>query len=184
MIQNDSPVNFDHFTPIGDINFNIGHDNIDGFGENELAMVREEEELSAVYLRPNNCSANAVESNQAVEGSNQAVTIENETTKRHPSVRYVVNPAQRIRQRTISLQSDFSSGQVVGTDMTTLPEEDEEENDPSKPIVERSVSIMSKSSQHGPGWRSNVRGDYDPTNIKPIATKDLLSWAYQVSLIM
>ena len=165
-------------TPIGDINFNIGHDGIDGFGENELAMVREEEELSAVYLRPNNCTANA-----EGEGSNQAVTIENETTttKRHPSVRYVVNPAQRIRQRTISLQSDFSSGQVVGTDMTTLPEEEEEENDPSKPIVERSVSIMSKSSQQGPGWRANMRGDYDPTNIKPIATKDLLSWAYQVS---
>jgi hypothetical protein len=26
-----------------------------------------------------------------------------------------------------------------------------------------------------------MRGDYDPTNIKPIATKDLISWAYQVS---
>ena len=27
-----------------------------------------------------------------------------------------------------------------------------------------------------------MRGDYDPTNIKPIATKDLISWAYQVSI--
>ena len=27
-----------------------------------------------------------------------------------------------------------------------------------------------------------MKGDYDPTNIKPIATKDLISWAYQVSI--
>ena len=67
--------------------------------------------------------------------------------------------------------------------MTTLPEEDETsvEDDPSKPMVARSVSVVSRGSQ-GPGWRANMKGDYDPTHIKPIATKDLICWAYQVSL--
>ena len=47
------------------------------------------------------------------------VTIQNEPTKRQPSIRYVVNPADRHRKRTIS--SDFSmAGQIVNTDMTTL----------------------------------------------------------------
>ena len=86
----------------------------------------------------------------------------------------------------MSLQSDFSSaGQIVNTDMTTLQEEDETsvEEDPSIPMVARSVSVVSRGSQ-GPGWRANMKGDYDPTNIKPIANFILHStvWVFMVSL--
>ena len=35
------------------MNFTIGQDVIDGFGENEFARIREEAEFSAVYLVPN-----------------------------------------------------------------------------------------------------------------------------------
>jgi len=44
-------------------------------------------------------------------------------------------------------------------------------------IVERSVSAVSRVS--GPGWRSNMKGDY--VDLSPICTKDLLCWAYQVT---
>ena len=37
----------------GALNFTIGQDVIDGFGENEFARIREEAEFSAVYLVPN-----------------------------------------------------------------------------------------------------------------------------------
>lgn len=39
--------------------------------------------------------------------------------------------------------------------------------------------ILSNSAQ--PEWRSNYRGDYNRGNIQPICTKDLLTWAFQVS---
>ena len=39
--------------PLGALNFTIGQDVIDGFGENEFARIREEAEFSAVYLIPN-----------------------------------------------------------------------------------------------------------------------------------
>ena len=38
---------------LGALNFTIGQDVIDGFGENEFARIREEAEFSAVYLVPN-----------------------------------------------------------------------------------------------------------------------------------
>ena len=65
--------------------------------------------------------------------------------------------------------------------MTTVTEE-EEEDSVNKPFVERSQSVTSRASQgsQGPGWRANMKGDYDVTNVKPIATKDLLGWGYQV----
>ena len=61
----------------------------------------------------------------------------------------------------------------------------------SRNIVERSVSAVSRLS--GPGWRSNMKGDY--IDLSPICTKvglnttslqyhkhqDLLCWAYQVT---
>ena len=67
--------------------------------------------------------------------------------------------------------------------MTTLAEEDEDSV--NKPFVERSQSVTSRVSQgsQGPGWRANMKGDYDVTNVKPIATKDLLGWGYQVPLL-
>ena len=44
----------------------------------------------------------------------------------------------------------------------------------------RTYSVGSRLSQTGPGWRSNMRGDYRGMEIKPVSTKDLLCWAYQV----
>ncbi|XP_063923158.1 vascular endothelial growth factor receptor 1-like isoform X3 [Zophobas morio] len=40
--------------------------------------------------------------------------------------------------------------------------------------------ILSNNSSVQPEWRSNYHGDYKG-NIKPICTKDLLAWAFQVS---
>ena len=75
---------------LGDVNFSIGQDVIDGYGENEFARIREEEELSAVYLRPiqPNNTTNA-------DSNNHTVTIETQEPKRQPSVRYVINPAHK-----------------------------------------------------------------------------------------
>ncbi len=99
-------------------------------------------------------------------------------TNRVQSVRYVAQPLEKKQQkrRTVSIRSDYSVGAVVTTDMTTLPPEDDDES--NKPFVERSQSVNSK----GPGWRANMKGDYDTATVKPIATKDLLCWAYQVKL--
>ena len=56
----------------------------------------------------------------------------------------------------------------------------EDEEDDLRPVgVERSQSTVSRGSQ-GPGWRANMKGDYDLSSVKPIATKDMLCWAYQV----
>ena len=83
------------------------------------------------------------------------------------------------------------------TDMSTLPPEtpkNETKDKFSDATVEiinespgnrtnygRAVSVQSHSSAQGPGWRANVRGDYDADTIRPIATKDLLCWAYQIA---
>ncbi|XP_046748827.1 mast/stem cell growth factor receptor Kit-like [Diprion similis] len=41
-------------------------------------------------------------------------------------------------------------------------------------------AILSNNSVQ-PGWRSNYRGDYKDQNLNPVCTRDLLSWAWQVS---
>ena len=168
----------------GEINFSIGQDVIEGYGNgNEsFARAREEEEMSAVYLRHGTSGNTGATGNGDL--TNQIVTIhENgngeEKSKRPPSVRYVINPSNnKKRNRTVSIQSDYSAAQMVTTDMTTLAEDEDE--DLTKPSVERSQSVVSRNSQGGPGWRANMRGDYDVTTVKPIATKDLICWAYQV----
>lgn len=40
--------------------------------------------------------------------------------------------------------------------------------------------LLSNNSMQ-PGWRSNYHGDYKDSNLKPICTQDLLSWAFQVA---
>jgi FMS-like tyrosine kinase 1 len=162
----------------GNIDFNIGQDAIDGYG-NDFARAREEEEMSAAYLRPNNTNQDGyLMPNESVEQQQQKPT-------RNKSVRYVANPGDK-RQRTISIQSDCN--RIVSTDMTTLPEEEEESDSTNneinpagttRPGVERSQSTKSEGGP-GPGWRANMKGDYDVTTVKPISTKDLLCWAYQV----
>ena len=47
--------------------------------------------------------------------------------------------------------------------------------------VDRTYSVGSRLSRTGPGWRSNIRGDYTHgQDTRPITTKDLICWAYQV----
>ena len=47
-------------------------------------------------------------------------------------------------------------------------------------LYSRTMSVTSRHSTMGPGWRSNMRGDYTVSDIAPVSTKDLLCWAYQV----
>ncbi|XP_008191844.1 vascular endothelial growth factor receptor 1 isoform X1 [Tribolium castaneum] len=66
---------------------------------------------------------------------------------------------------------NYNGTSTAKTDITTVsmsPNSDEEE------------IILSNNSSVQPEWRSNYHGDYKD-NIKPICTKDLLAWAFQVS---
>ena len=65
----------------------------------------------------------------------------------------------------------LTSDMTVNTESTTLADERDS----------RTYSVGSRLSHTGPGWRSNMRGDYKGMDIKPVSTKDLLCWAYQVS---
>nr|CAD7437607.1 unnamed protein product [Timema bartmani] len=47
------------------------------------------------------------------------------------------------------------------------------------PAGEDSMMLSNNSTQ--PEWRSNVRGDYKTNNVRPICTRDLLCWAFQVA---
>ena len=42
----------------------------------------------------------------------------------------------------------------------------------------------SRQTNTGPGWRSNMKGDYKGLDIIPVSTKDLLSWAFQVVCLL
>ena len=163
----------------GEINFNIGQDLIDGYG-NDFARAREEEEMSVYIKKSSICQSTGPVSTGGVACTSACTSNEPTVVRKKSSVRYVPHPKKK-RSRTISIESAYSSGQQVNTDMTTVTEE-EEEDSVNKPFVERSQSVTSRASQgsQGPGWRANMKGDYDVTNVKPIATKDLLGWGYQV----
>ncbi|CAG2053935.1 unnamed protein product [Timema podura] len=47
------------------------------------------------------------------------------------------------------------------------------------PTVEDTIILSNNSSQ--PEWRSNVHGDYKLSHVRPICTRDLLCWAFQVA---
>ena len=46
--------------------------------------------------------------------------------------------------------------------------------------INRAASTLSRASVEGPGWRANMKGDYDSGNVRVIATQDLLCWMFQV----
>ena len=81
------------------------------------------------------------------------------------SVRYTKEPYLHSSE-DVPLTSDMT----VNTESTTLTDGRES----------RTYSVGSRLSNTGPGWRSNMRGDYRGLDIKPVSTKDLLCWAYQV----
>ena len=108
----------------------------------------------------------------------------------------ILNKSNDNLNRNISTDKETTEGeQTVTTDMTTLPP-DTPNNENKRRISEATVEIIAEnpdcknryartastvSSVQGPGWRANVRGDYDTDTIRPIATKDLLCWAYQIA---
>ena len=47
--------------------------------------------------------------------------------------------------------------------------------------INRAASTLSRASVEGPGWRANMKGDYDSGNVRVIATQDLLCWMFQVN---
>ena len=183
-----------------EINFQIGQDLIDGHDENHLARKREEDEMSAAYYQRKqsaNLSSAGSELSPSPEGYVQMGIPENgqcgaavgggnnRPPPRQQSVRYTSDPSSNLRKnvkrnRQLSVHSNYNDGldQAVNTDMTTVTTGSVENSgvDPDK--FNRSMSV---ASSQGPGWRANMRGDYDNQTIRPICTKDLIGWSYQVA---
>lgn len=193
-----------------DIDFSIGADVIEQYG-NDLPRAREEDEMSAAYANRNlsltttdGIGGGHATTNGQTNGNGAAASAANNSNggppmlrpPRQTSVRYIVDPSQhqqlqqqraRTRTREASVASDYNDGldQIVLTDMTTLSPDQEENTAGSQPrgggqrrSPKRSLSNV---STQGPGWRANHRGDYDEEVIRPICTKDLVTWAYQVA---
>lgn len=193
-----------------DIDFSIGADVIEQYG-NDLPRAREEDEMSAAYANRNlsltttdGIGGGLATTNGQTNGNGAAASAANNSNggppmlrpPRQTSVRYIVDPSQhqqlqqqraRTRTREASVASDYNDGldQIVLTDMTTLSPDQEENTAGSQPrgggqrrSPKRSLSNV---STQGPGWRANHRGDYDEEVIRPICTKDLVTWAYQVA---
>ena len=180
----------------GEANFDIGQDIIDGYG-NDLARVREEDEMSAAYRRRNQSISTTAGTGDistipegyvamAPNGNNEANGDCGQNGRLKPprqqSVRYTEDPAtHKVKsKRQVSIQSDYLDDKPVNTDMTTVTdiESSVTGDDTDNPGFERSVS---HSSQHGPGWRANMKGDYDLQTVRPISTKDIICWCYQVA---
>ena len=79
---------------------------------------------------------------------------------------------------TLPPETPNNGNKINSLDMATV---DLEGETGSRTKYGRTESTVSQSSAQGPGWRANVRGDYDTETIRPIATKDLLCWAYQIT---
>ena len=182
----------------GEANFDIGQDIIDGYGR-DLPRIREDEEMSAAYRTriPSLTTAGTGDNSPNPEGYVSMAKNGNEPNgecgrnggsrvkpPRQQSVRYIDDPAtHKVKQkRQVSIQSDYiDCDKPVNTDMTTVTDLESStggEEVMDNPAFERSVSHSSKT---GPGWRANMRGDYDEHTIRPISTKDLICWSYQVA---
>ncbi len=181
-----------------DIDFKIGADIIEQHG-NDLPRAREEDEMSAAYAGGNrNLSLTTTTDGGTMTNGNGLLRPPRQT-----SVRYIADPSEHVsgrqvrgaggggrrRPRRLGEQpqmdgSDYNDGLdqiIMTTDMTTVPAEtsatSEEESSPRK----QAKRSMSNVSSQGPGWRANFRGDYEEQTVRPICTKDLICWAYQVA---
>ena len=76
--------------------------------------------------------------------------------------------------------SDVEKTAEVLTDMTEVMMDSADTGRES--YGSRTYSVGSRLSKTGPGWRSNIKGDYNRqgSEITPICTKDILCWTYQV----
>lgn len=160
-----------------EINFEIGRDLIDTF-EKDLVQIRDEEELSVAYHRRRTTSE------FSTGGDNGAQIVWNNEleTNRDPSnpqqgIRYVQDPAFRGRiARTKSNHSDYNDGldRQVNTDMTTLTNFSRDSGRQNSRISRRSQSSQRRNTRQNSFFE-------DGAHLRPLCTKDLLSWAYQVA---
>ena len=87
------------------------------------------------------------------------------------TVRYTKEP---FLTRDLEASAPLTSDMTVDTEVTSLASD-------SGPAA-RTYSVSSRLSATGPGWRSNMRGDYGSGDIGPVSSRDLVCWAYQVSV--
>ena len=145
----------------------------------DFATERERTENSAHYLRSaseyvttggNGEAAAAGPSPGYLDMSsptaNAQFSFNNKT--RDASVRYTKEPY---------LMSDLESAAPLTSDMTVNTEVTEVNS-----LDTRTYSVTSRLSSMGPGWRSNMQGDYGAGDTVPVSSRDLLCWAYQVCI--
>ena len=157
----------------GLINFEIGRELLEtnSAGKTiDFATQRELEENSAHYYVRS--ASEYVSTNENVPDGYLDMTSPLPTSRNHfsfgnknGSVRYTKEP-YLYKSEDIPLTSDMT----CNTETTNLTDDH----------YSRSYSVGSRVSHTGPGWRSNMKGDYKGVEIKPVSTKDLICWAYQV----
>ena len=157
----------------GLINFEIGRELLEtnSAGKTiDFATQREVEENSAHYYVRS--ASEYVSTNENVPDGYLDMTSPLPASRnqfsfghKNGSVRYTKEP-YLYKSEDIPLTSDMT----CNTETTNLTDD----------RYSRSYSVGSRVSHTGPGWRSNMKGDYKGVEIKPVSTKDLVCWAYQV----
>ena len=141
----------------GRLDFNIGLELLAERGDVvDFATERERAEHSAHYVGTGE-QAGAGVGEQAVAGEQAGAGgyLEMRSPGRGPSVRYTREPG----------------GGGVAEERAGLLHS-----------TSRASTGSRLSAQSGPGWRSNIRGDYSRSDqLRPVCTKDLLCWAHQVA---
>lgn len=135
-------------------------------------------DMSSAQSPRHNADPDAADAAAPVNGTDGTTPAASAATaierRRHPlapsrSVRYTREPYLA------------SAGGELGSDMTEITNV-VMTGDTEAERSSRTYSMGSRLSRTGPGWRSNIRGDYSQgQDVKPITTKDLLCWAYQVT---
>ena len=67
-----------------------------------------------------------------------------------------------------------------GPELDTAATEVTEVGSLASSVSRQYESQVSRHSTVGPGWRSNMRGDYGAGDTAPLSSRDLVCWAYQV----
>ena len=67
-----------------------------------------------------------------------------------------------------------------GPELDTAATEVTEVGSLASSVSRQYESQVSRRSTVGPGWRSNMRGDYGAGDTAPLSSRDLVCWAYQV----
>ena len=110
-------------------------------------------------------------------------TFERNGGGRSVSMRYTKEPYLMSDMETTPLTSDRTKEPYLNSDMDTAPltsdmTVDSVDTEVTDLYIHHRTSTMSTV---GPGWRSNMQGDYNAGDTAPVSSKDLLCWAYQVN---